>query len=363
MDSFIKIIPQKKERPPTLHEKEISLLEKYLAQGQNVFICGPTGSGKTFIVDCLLNASNTIELHSELFQKKSTFLSLIGDTSYHILIDGYDSSVYGHKQIIDKISDMNENLTKGSVVVTSTSIHMLPNFKLIIVPKRSPDAVFSLECNNPRARPAADKCQGNIRNFYDYMNFSDEKDIFKSSKDIVIDILCRKGNGFDTSQTVHEHGHVVDVIHGNYLHSNGTNVVPIAESLSLADIYDSAMYKGEWNYMQYYVSCGMAVPKYNLGEPLKPENIQPGSTWTKYGNYKMRHNKLKIIQARHTTKLGVEELGLIRKYAIAGDLDPLIEYKLTPLDFDIMNHLALGNKLKPSEVAKVKKKLRNIVNE
>jgi hypothetical protein len=240
---------------------------------------------------------------------------------------------------------------------------MLPNFKLIIVPKRSPDAIFSLECNNPRARPAADKCQGNIRNFYDYMNFSDEKDIFKTSKDIVIDILCRKGNGFDTSQTVHEHGHVVDVIHGNYLHSNDTNVVPIAESLSLADIYDSAMYKGEWNYMQYYVSCGMAVPKYNLGEPLKPENIQPGSTWTKYGNYKMRYNKLKIIQGRRTTKLGVEELGLIRKYAIAGDLDPLIEYKLTALDFDIMNHLALGNKLKPSEVAKVKKKLRNIVNE
>jgi|TARA_B110000444_G_scaffold48978_1_gene44820 hypothetical protein len=363
MDSFIKIIPQKKERPPTLHEKEISLLEKYLAQGENVFICGPTGSGKTFIVDCLLNASNTIELHSELFQKKSTFLNLIGDTSYHILIDGYDSSVYGHKQVIDKISDMNEKLTKGSVIVTSTSIHMLPNFKLIIVPKRSPDAIFSLDCSNPRARPAADKCLGNIRNFYDYMNFSDEKDIFKTSKDIVIDILCRKGNGFDTSQTVHEHGHVVDVIHGNYLHSNDTNVVPIADSLSLADIYDSAMYKGEWNYMQYYVSCGMAVPKYNLGEPLKPENIQPGSTWTKYGNYKMRHNKLKIIQGRHTTKLGVEELGLIRKYAIAGDLDPLIEYKLTPLDFDIMNHLALGNKLKPSEVAKVKKKLRNVVNE
>ena len=77
----------------------------------------------------------------------------------------------------------------------------------------------------------------------------------------------------------------------------------------------------------------------------------------------MRYNKLKNIQGRHTTKLSIEELGLIRQYAIAGDLDPLIEYKLTPLDFDIMNHLALGNKFKPSEVAKVKKKLRSIVNE
>lgn len=363
MDSFIKIIPQKKERPPTLHEKEISLLEKFLARGENVFICGPTGSGKTFIVDCLLNASNTIELHSELFQKKSTFLNLIGDTSHHVLIDGYDSSVYGHKQIIDKISDSNEKITKGSVVVTSTCIHMLPNFKLIIVPKRSADEIFSLECTNPRARFAADKCEGNIRNFYDYMNFSDEKDVFKTSKDIVVDILCHKSGSFDTNQTVHEHGHVVDVIHGNYMYSKDSNIVPIADSLSLADIYDSVMYKGEWNYMPYYVTTGMAIPKYNLGEPLKPEKIQPGSTWTKYGNYKMRYNKLKNIQGRHTTKLSVEELGLIRQYAIAGDLDPLIEYKLTPLDFDIMNHLALGNKLKPSEVAKVKKKLRSIVNE
>jgi len=115
--------------------------------------------------------------------------------------------------------------------------------------------------------------------------------------------------------------------------------------------------------MPYYIASGMAVPKYNIGEPMKSENIQPGSTWTKYGNFKMRHNKLKGIQARHTTKLGLDELSLLRKYAISGILDPLIEYKLTPLDFDIMNHLAVGNKLKATEVAKVKKKMRGILNE
>ena len=144
MDSFIKIIPQKKERPPTLHHREIELLEKYISQGHNVFICGPTGYGKTFIVDTILNHTNTIELHSELFQKRSTFLNLIGDTSYHILIDGYDASVHGHKQIIDKISERNEKITHGSVVVTSNSIHVLPNFKLIIIPRRTPDTISSL---------------------------------------------------------------------------------------------------------------------------------------------------------------------------------------------------------------------------
>lgn len=363
MDSFIKIIPQKKERPPTLHHHEIELLEKYVSQGHNVFVCGPTGCGKSFVVDTILNHSNTIELHSELFQKKSSFMNLIGDTSYHILIDGYDPSIHGHKQIIDKISERNEKITRGSVIVTSSSIHMLPNFKLIIIPKRTPDTIFSLECDNPRARLAAEKCNGNIRNFYDYLNFSDDKDVFKTSKDIVIDILCRTGGTFDVSQTVHEHGHVCDVIHGNYLSCANSNVHQIIESLSIADIYDTVMYKGDWNYMPYYITAGMAVPKFNIGEPMKPEKVQPGSTWTKYGNFKMRYNKLKSIQARHTTKLGPDELSLLRTYAINGNLDPLIEYKLTPLDFDIMNHLAVGNKLKATEVAKVKKKMRNILNE
>jgi hypothetical protein len=123
------------------------------------------------------------------------------------------------------------------------------------------------------------------------------------------------------------------------------------------------MYKGDWNCMPFYVTCGMAIPKLNMGEPIPVDKIQPGSIWTKYGNFKMRQNRLRSIQSRHATKLGVEELGLLRQYAIAGDIDTLIEYKLEPLDFDIMNHLAVGNKLKPTEVTKVKKKMRTLLNE
>lgn len=362
MDSFIKIIPQKKSRPQTLHQNEIDLLEKYINEGHNVFICGQIGCGKTFIAETILNSCNTIELHSELFQKKSSFMDLIGCTSAHIFIDGYDSSIHGHKQIIDRVSDNESRLTRGSVVVTSTSIHMIPNFKLIIVPRRTPDAICSLACENPSAGQAASECKGNIRNFFDYLDFSHVKDIFKTSKDIIIDVLSHKGN-FDPSQTIHEHGHVCDVIHGNYLLSKNSNVCNIISSLSESDIYDTQMYKGDWNCMPYYVTVGMAIPKLNMGEPIDAGNIQPGSLWTKYGNFKMRQNKLRAIQSRHATKIGIDELSLIRRYAIAGDLKPLIEYKLEPLDFDVMNHLAVGNKLKPTDVTKVKKKLRILLNE
>ena len=362
MDSFIKIIPQKKSRPQTLHQNEINLLEKYIEEGHNVFICGQIGCGKSFIAESVLDSGNTIELHSELFQKRSSFMDLIGNTTANIFIDGYDASVHGHKQVVDRVSENKDRVTRGSVVVTSTSIHMIPNFKLIIVPRRTPDAICSLACDNPSARYAASECNGNIRNFFDYLDFSHVKDVFKTSKDIIIDILSHKGD-FDTSQTVHEHGHVCDVIFTNYLDSKNCNMTNIIEGLSQTDIYDTQMYKGDWNCMPYYVAVGMATPKLNMGEPIHVDNIQPGSIWTKYGNFKMRQNKLRAIQSRHTTKIGLGELSLIRRYAIAGDLKPLIEYKLEPLDFDVMNHLAVGNKLKPTDVTKVKKKLRVLLNE
>ena len=77
----------------------------------------------------------------------------------------------------------------------------------------------------------------------------------------------------------------------------------------------------------------------------------------------MRQNKLRGIQARNLTKIGMNELALLRQYAIMGNIDVLLEYKLEPLDFDIMNHLAVGNKLRPAEVSKVKKKMRTLLNE
>ena len=362
MDAFVKILPQKKDPTPTLHTKEIQRLEECVKKGLNVFLCGSSGVGKTFILEKVLTNSNSIEIHSELFQRKSTFLDLIGETSFHIFIDGYDVNVYGHRQLMERINSKKEPLTTGSVVFVSNSVHIIPGFELIVVPKRTADEIASLEPGNPRSRLAADKCNGNIRDFYHYINKSDEKDVFKTSKDILIEVLCRRGS-FNISQTIHERGHVIDVIHGNYLRSKGSNVEVISESLSLADVYDAEIYKGEWDCVPYYTASGIAVPKYYLGELLKPEEIQPGSTWTKYGNYKMRLQKIQNIQHRNTTKIGIEELQILREYAKAGDFEKCLKYKLEPGDFDVMNHLALHNKIKTNEVMKVKKKMINVINE
>ena len=306
-----------------------------------MFICGATGTGKTFVVDSVLDASNSVEIQMGNIPKK-----VYKSTHTYTLIDGYDQSV---KHLVD------ENARR--LVVTSTDVHMLPNFTLIVMPRRSPDALASLAPDDPTAHRAAARAKGNIRNFFDYLHCSDDKDVFKTSREIVTDLLCAPG-AFDLSQTVHEHGHVCDVIHGNYLSTKSEAYIDIVESLSIADVYDTVMYKGDWLYMPYYIAAGIATPKLHMGSQLDPETIKPGSTWTKYGNFKMRQQKLKNIQSAHSTRLGPEELGVIRMYAAAGDLGPATAYGLQPGDFDVMNHLALGNKMKPSEVMRIKKKMR-----
>jgi hypothetical protein len=73
--------------------------------------------------------------------------------------------------------------------------------------------------------------------------------------------------------------------------------------------------------------------------------------------------KYRDIQRRCGKHLGIEDLCLLKKYAENGDIEPMLEYGLTPQDFDVMNHLAVGSKLKQRDVTRVKKALKNAIAE
>ena len=77
----------------------------------------------------------------------------------------------------------------------------------------------------------------------------------------------------------------------------------------------------------------------------------------------MRKQKYNDIRRKSRLGLGVEELCLLKKYAENGELEPLLEYKITPQDFDVINHLAVGNGLKSKDVTRVKKALKNAIAE
>ena len=361
MDSFIKIVEQKKEVPvDTLHTKQIDLLKKYISEHKNVFICGSSGVGKSYILNTVLNESNSYEILYDHLKSKSPFLSFIKGAPKHTFIEDYNSDF---KSIVERVSD-GDKLTRGSLIVTSVNMCMFPNFETIFIPKHKPSKLLTLtEDRSSKAENAAVRCNGNIRDFFSYMNDYDQKDMFKTPKEFIVDVLTDPTSN-RIPDKIHEHGHIWDIFQENYLDSKGVNYTRSAQAFSEADIYDTCMYSlGDWNLMPYFIINALSIPKSSLGKPLLKDKIRPGSCWTKYGNYKMRYQKFNDIQRRCGLHLGVDDLCLLKKYAENGNLEPMLEYCLTPQDFDVMNHLAVGNKLKQRDVTRVKKALKNAIEQ
>ena len=358
MDSFIKVIPQKKaEKVYTIHTKKIELIRKLIREGKNVFICGALGVGKSFILREVLEGFNSVELLSEHMKTKSLFLPFIRPSTKHVYIDDYDSTF---KPIVEKVSD-GDRISRGSLLITTTNMCMYPNFETVFIPKHKPEVLLTLVDEiTPLIEASAAKCDGNIRNFLSYSDGYDMMDDFKTPKEFIADVLCDP-NPIQIHDSISEHGHIWDIFQENYLNSVGVDVQKITMAFSDADYYDTHIYsQGMWNLMPYFVLHALTIPKHAMGEPLEREKIRPGSCWTKLGNYKMRKQKFEEIKKKSRLGLGTEELCLLKNYAEKGDLSKLIEYGITPQDFDVINHLAVGNNLKSRDVTKVKKALKNV---
>lgn len=359
MDFFIKITSQKKiDQKTTIHSEQLKELETYLRDGKNVFVCGPTGVGKTHLVSVVLDSDNSIELTPEDVSSKSVFLDVVRGTSKHILIENYESTQYGFKSLIDRVSD-GKDITKGSLVVVTTDVCLgYPNFETIVIPRPTIDQLLSIEPGHD-AEAAARASRGDIRAFQNAVYKYGHKDRFKTPKEFIADILCSdEPAGFQESLT--EHGNIWNIFQENYLNSKGVNVDRCAQSFSDADIYDAVIYHGQWELMPYFSLHAVTIPHVHLGEKLDRDKLRPGSCWTKYGNYKMRSQKYRDIRKR--TGQDIESLCLLKKHAEYGNTKILVDYGITPQDFDVMNHLAISSKLKAKHVTHVKKALKHAID-
>ena len=358
MDSFITIISQKNNaNKSTIHTRQLKELERYLAAGKNVFVCGASGVGKSHLVQMLLDESNSIEFTHELASTKSAFLGRVKDSTKHILIEDYDSSYYPYKTVIEDACEK-RNPSRGSLIVTTTGMCLgYPNFEVIFLPAPKYEQLIEIR-NGPDSADAARRSGGNIHNYLAYMDKSDEKDVFKSPKDLILEVLCDETT-VKYYEHLSEHGHVWNIFQENYLDSKGVDMLRTSRSFSDADLYDVAIYNGDWDSMKYFALNAISIPKYALGENLIRDKIRPGSCWTKYGNYKMRMQKLRGISHKTSGKLGVDELCVLKRYAERGDIQPMLDYNLNHQDFDVMNHLAIASKLKQRDVTHVKKALKN----
>tara|TARA_X000000368_G_scaffold409632_1_gene391898 strand:- start:167 stop:1252 length:1086 start_codon:yes stop_codon:yes gene_type:complete len=356
MDSFVTIKKQKKKCEISLRDKEINLVKQYLDENKNVFICGSSGYGKTFILNQIFDETNSIELWEETLRKKDVFLDTVRHSNKHVYIEDYESDTHVYKNIIESVSE-GKKITKKQLIVTSKNVYFMDNFVTIILNKLEPDSIIKLKPTHPNAILSSKMCKGNIHNFYYYLDFPYEKDIFESPKEIVKNILC-KGDDIDISNSLHEHGHIWAVVQENFPDVIEDNFDKVARSLTDADLFDEEIYKGEWDIMPYFTLHAVKIPRMYFTKSINTETIRPGKFWTKFGNQKMRHQKIHSIQSRSKTHMNHQTFMVLREYAKKGDVSKFKEYNLTPQDFDVMNHLGIQNKLKQREVTKIKKLIK-----
>ena len=70
----------------------------------------------------------------------------------------------------------------------------------------------------------------------------------------------------------------------------------------------------------------------------------------------MRAKKIQAMSRRSPGKnLTIDELMLLRDYAEREQVGPLVEYRLTSHDMDVLNHLSPLRKIKPKALASLKK--------
>jgi len=358
MESFIKFVDEKKVEPltstSTLHDDNIELLRSYVDQRKNVFVCGASGVGKTFLVERALQGTHSVELLPEHCRSKSNFLYFVKNTDKILVVEEFDSdNVF--KPLIDRVSS-NESLSRGSLVVVSQKFCMYPNFETILVKKHTPDDISRVWSGHEFE---ARRCHGNIRDFLSYIEGHDEKDLFQNSKDIVIEILTGGRRDY-TKDTLCEHGQLCDIFHENYPESRGVNLEACATSFSDADIFDQVMYNGDWNMMPFFVNSALRYPMHYTGEPLAADKIRSGSSWTKHGNARMRAQKVKSIDNKaRPNHLDVEALNLLHLHAKLRHFEVLRTYSIVPSSLDVMNHLSLTSKLKQRELMSIKKQLKH----
>ena len=359
MDCFITITGQKNyQQKTTIHTHALKELESYMRDGKNVFVCGATGVGKTHLVSVLVDAGNSIELTPDDVSSKSAFLDMIHGTSKHILIENYETSQYGFKSLIDRVSD-GEDITNGSLIVVTTDVCLgYPNFETIVLAPPTVEQLLSIQSGDD-AEAAAHASRGDIRAFRNTLLNYGHKDRFKTPKEYITDILC-SDECVKFRESMSEHGNVWNIFQENYINSKGANIDACARAFADADVFDAAIYHGQWELMPYFSLHAVTIPHAHLGQRLNREKLRPGSCWTKYGNYKMRSQKYHDIRKR--TGQDIDSLCLLKKHAEYGNTKILVDYGITPQDFDVMNHLAVASKLKAKHVTHVKKALKHAID-
>jgi hypothetical protein len=343
MDRFIK-----KTRDNFEHE--------FTKFGPAVCVLGKSGIGKSWTVHNALDPC--IELTAEILSSKQStlsFLDKIRGTDISVILDEYESV-----QDLVGLRELTGPPTNGLFVVVS-QVPVKFDFEIHTYhfPVPSEDDIRRIV---PGVSDGVlKKCRGDIRYAIQSLTIqSDEKDEFQGARDFIESLVLKTSNVNPVDyigHSVHEPGNITAILHENYPDSRMCRPSEIMESLSEAMIFESKIYSGNWDLYPYYNFLGCVQPAVQIGHALGPP-LRPGSVWTKHQSACARAKRLEALAQRVPGKrLSMDEILLLHTYAQKGDVGVLSEHGLLPQDLDVMNHLSLNNKIKPKDLAALKKSL------
>ena len=343
MDRFIK-----KTKDNFIHE--------FTNFGPAVCVLGKTGIGKTWAVHNALDPC--IELTAEILSSKRltlSFLERIQGANIPVILDEYESvqDLVGIREIVGPP-------TNGLFVVVS-QVPVKFDFEIHTYKFPVPSDEDIRRIVPGVSEETLKKCRGDVRYALQSLILkSDDKDEFQGAKDF-IESLVSKNSEVNPAQyighSVHEPGNVTAILHENCTDSRTCKPEEVIDSLSESMIFESRIYAGNWELYPYYNFLGCVRPAIQIGHSLEPP-LRPGSVWTKYQSACARSKRLEVLRQRVPGKrLSMDEILMLHTYAQKGNVGVLREYMLEPQDLDVLNHLSLYNKIKPKDLAVLKKSL------
>ena len=354
MDAIVKVSRQKKKAVMG-RDSFMRTMGHILASKKVVCVYGAIGVGKTHAVMKALEDESYIEFTSDHMKQ----LDVLSESTSHIVVDDIETDTHVWSTLTSR-----DRLSRGSTIYITNNIKGGETFDCIHMEPLAIEYQIKIaksKCPGVEPSDAIRRARGNLKNLFSYLDGWDDKDVFMSPKDVIHDLLCKSDMNITDylGRVVEEHGYSCGVLHENYTDARGADHLTIADNLSIADVYDTSVYRGDWEQLPYFCHHGIVAPALNINHGLIREAMRPGSSWTKFNNFKMRKNKLSTIMGR-CRDLTLDRIQYIQKKCALdpdGALETLVHYKFTPPDIDVINHLGTVTKIKPKVVKRLKKEL------